>query len=105
MGEKNLLIDIGYQQRNYSRDTRKHLLLSIHYFQQPRWLTVGNEGFIIRHQKSGNKNVIVIAANSDVGVLYGVFHFLRLLQTNQNIQTAIGFGSPKNTVPCIESLG
>ncbi len=26
---------------------------------------------------------VVIAANDDVGVLYGVFHFLRLLQTQQ----------------------
>ena len=25
------------------------------------------------------------AANTDVGVLYGAFHFLRLLQTNQRI--------------------
>jgi alpha-glucuronidase len=29
----------------------------------------------------------VIAANTDIGVLYGAFHFLRLLQTNQRIDT------------------
>jgi alpha-glucuronidase len=47
---------------------------------------LGKEGFIISTKKVNNKNIIAIAANSDMGVLYGVFHFLRLLQTNQNIQ-------------------
>ena len=46
---------------------------------------LGKEGFIITTKKADQKNVIVIAANSDIGVLYGVFHFLRLLQTHQNI--------------------
>lgn len=46
----------------------------------------GNEGFVILTAKSNGKNVIAIAANNDIGVLYGVFHFLRLLQTQQNIQ-------------------
>jgi alpha-glucuronidase len=47
---------------------------------------IGKEGFIIRSVKAPQKNKIVIAANTDIGVLYGVFHFLRLIQTNQNIQ-------------------
>jgi alpha-glucuronidase len=46
----------------------------------------GNEGFIIRSVKSGQKNITVIAANTDIGVMYGVFHFLRLIKTNQNIR-------------------
>src|SRR6185436_6173240 len=41
---------------------------------------LGKEGFVISTRKTDQKNVIVIAANSDVGVLYGVFHFLRQLQ-------------------------
>ena len=47
---------------------------------------IGKEGFIIESKKINQKNVIVIAANTDVGALYGCFHFLRLLQTQQNIQ-------------------
>lgn len=43
----------------------------------------GPEGFMIRSQKNG----IVISANTDTGLLYGVFHFLRLLQTRQSIQS------------------
>ena len=53
---------------------------------------LGSEGFKIVsikriHNKLGGgvNNVIVITANTDVGILYGVFHFLRLLQTHQNI--------------------
>lgn len=41
----------------------------------------GTEGFSIH---STNKTTI-IAANTRIGVLYGVFHFLRLLQTQQSI--------------------
>jgi alpha-glucuronidase len=47
---------------------------------------LGKEGFIISTKKINTKNIIVIAANSDAGVLYGVFQFLRLLQTQQSIQ-------------------
>ena len=53
--------------------------------------SVGTEGFIIRRKGY----VFVIGANSDLGVLYGVFHFLRLLQTNQNIQQLSVSTSPK----------
>ena len=47
---------------------------------------LGNEGFIIRAATTGNKNIILITANTDAGILYGVFHFLRLLQTHQSLQ-------------------
>ena len=47
---------------------------------------LGEEGFIIRTTVSNSKKLIVIAAASDKGVLYGVFHLLRLLQTQQSIQ-------------------
>jgi alpha-glucuronidase len=47
---------------------------------------LGKEGFFISTKKINNKNIIAITANSDIGVLYGVFHFLRFLQTHQNIQ-------------------
>jgi len=55
---------------------------------------IGEEGFIIKTAKSNQKNIILIAANTDVGVLYGCFHFLRLLQTHQNIQRLSIISSP-----------
>src|SRR5688572_22497515 len=47
---------------------------------------LGNEGYLIRAAKVDGHPVTVIAANADVGVLYGSFHFLRLLQTRQRIE-------------------
>ncbi len=41
----------------------------------------GKEGYVIRSATAGGRSVIAIAANEDVGVLHGVFHFLRLMQT------------------------
>jgi alpha-glucuronidase len=55
----------------------------------------GDEGFVIVTSKQDQKNIIAIAANTDVGVLHGVFHFLRLLQTQQNIQNLSITSAPK----------
>src|SRR2546425_10551500 len=43
----------------------------------------GPEGFVIRALAIGGRRAIVIAANRDVGVLYGAFQLLRLLQTER----------------------
>src|SRR5262249_34218732 len=43
------------------------------------------EGFIIRSTRIADKPVTVIAANSEIGALFGSFHFLRLIQTSQAI--------------------
>jgi alpha-glucuronidase len=47
--------------------------------------TAGDEGYLIRGMTIDGHRAIVIAANQDVGVLYGAFHFLRLLQTRQPV--------------------
>ncbi len=52
---------------------------------------IGNEGFIIK-AKPGKT---IITANTDVGLLYGVFHFLRLMQTQQPVTTLSIISSPK----------
>ena len=43
------------------------------------------EGYIIREASVDGKKTIVITAKEDIGILYGVFHFLRLMQTNSSI--------------------
>ncbi|MDN4501852.1 alpha-glucuronidase family glycosyl hydrolase [Alteromonadaceae bacterium BrNp21-10] len=53
--------------------------------------TIGNEGFVI-HSLNGKT---YIAANSDIGLLYGTFRFLRLLQTEQSIKQLSISESPK----------
>lgn len=40
------------------------------------------EGYLIRSSKIDGKDVTVIVAREDIGVLYGVFHYLRLMQTH-----------------------
>jgi alpha-glucuronidase len=53
---------------------------------QPSGLEIaGDEGYIIRSLSLNNRTVTVIAANKSKGVLYGVFHFIRLIQNRQAI--------------------
>lgn len=47
---------------------------------------LGNEGYVVRTIQRGSHPTIVIASQSDVGALYGTFHFLRLLQTLHPIE-------------------
>jgi alpha-glucuronidase len=48
---------------------------------------LGDEGYYIFSTTIQGRRSVVIAANKDVGVLYGAFHLIRLLQTRQRIQT------------------
>ena len=43
----------------------------------------GSQGYAIRSTTIDGHSTLVIAAEDDVGVLYGVFHLLRLMQTRQ----------------------
>jgi alpha-glucuronidase len=56
--------------------------------------SLGKEGFsVITFNKT--KNITLITANTEIGCLYGVFHFLRLLQTHQSIQALNIISIPK----------
>jgi alpha-glucuronidase len=46
----------------------------------------GEEGFVIRSTRVAGKRATVIAANTEIGVLYGAFRLLRLLQTGQALE-------------------
>jgi alpha-glucuronidase len=48
---------------------------------------LGNDGFIIRRFKGDG--TILVAANTDIGALYGVYEFLRLLRTGLSDLSAI----------------
>ncbi len=47
---------------------------------------LGGEGFLIYTQPNGGHPRIIITGNTAVSTLYGTFHFLRLLQTHQDIR-------------------
>lgn len=52
---------------------------------------IGDEGFIIK-AKPGKT---FITGNTDIAVLYGIFHYLRLLQTNQQVSNLNIVSVPK----------
>lgn len=56
---------------------------------------LSDEGYLIRSSKIEGKQVTVIAARTDVGVLYGVFRYLRLMQTNQSLDKLAIKENPK----------
>ncbi len=47
---------------------------------------LGTEGFLITTRVTDGKPVTVLTANTDIGVLYAAFHFIRLVQTQQSLQ-------------------
>lgn len=56
---------------------------------------LGAEGFLIRSATIHGKRVTVIAANSDIGVLYGVFRLLKLIQMRQPLDALDIVDAPK----------
>jgi alpha-glucuronidase len=56
---------------------------------------VGNEGYIVRSAQWDEGSGIVIAANTDVGLLYGVFRLLRHIQTHRPIEGVSIIESPR----------
>jgi len=56
---------------------------------------LGEEGFLILSHPAGSHNWIVITGNSASAVLTGTFHFLRLLQTHQDIHALDLSSSPR----------
>ncbi|MGN0920841.1 MAG: alpha-glucuronidase family glycosyl hydrolase [Cellvibrio sp.] len=60
-----------------------------------RLKALGDEGFIIEQTKVNKRPTLVVAANTDIGALYGSFHLLRLLQTQSSIETLSVASKPK----------
>ncbi|TVR75162.1 MAG: alpha-glucuronidase [Marinilabiliales bacterium] len=56
---------------------------------------LGPEGFLIEEVSTGRYPAIIIAAQTDIGVLYGTFHLLRLLQTQQSLENITVSSSPR----------
>jgi alpha-glucuronidase len=57
--------------------------------------TVGPEGFVLRTATVGDQSCTVLAANEDVGILYGAFCLLRHLQTGRAREALPIAESPK----------
>ena len=59
--------------------------------------TLGEEGYLLRSAQVEGRDVVVVAAREDIGVLYGVFHLLRLLQTGVSLEGLEVRESPATT--------
>lgn len=49
-------------------------------------LKMDDDGFLIRSTRTGNDRWTIIASSSEAGLVWGMFTFLRLLQTDSNIR-------------------
>ncbi len=47
---------------------------------------LGDDGYLLRQVQMDGRALLLVAAHNDIGVLYGVFHLLRLLQTGAPLQ-------------------
>lgn len=54
-----------------------------------------NDGYVILYKNINGKACIVIAAYTEIGVLYGAFNFIRLLQTAESLENLQIVTSPK----------
>ena len=52
---------------------------------------LGTEGFLIRSVPKNGRDIMLIAAATDRGVMYGAFYLLRLLQSDIASRTSISF--------------
>ena len=62
----------------------------------------GPEGFVIRALPVRGHHAIVVAANRDIGVLYGVFHLLRLLQTGESLARLNVVSAPRYSLRLLD---
>src|SRR5690625_5384279 len=57
---------------------------------------IGDEGYLIEEREVDGETLLVIAANEEIGVLYGVFHLLRLIQTEQPLHGIEVLSAPRS---------
>ncbi len=55
----------------------------------------GSEGYLILSTGKSDSKQIIIAANTSRGLLYGTFHFLRLMQTGQSLENLSILQNPR----------
>ncbi|WP_313244242.1 alpha-glucuronidase family glycosyl hydrolase [Stenotrophomonas rhizophila] len=56
---------------------------------------LGDEGYLLRQTRIDGRDVLLVAAPRDIGMLYGVFHLLRLLQTGASLDALEVRESPR----------
>ncbi len=57
--------------------------------------SLGEEGYLLKRARRDGRDILLVASRSDIGVLYGTFHLLRLLQTGVSLDHLDLHESPK----------
>ena len=57
--------------------------------------SLGNDGYLLKSAEFNGTKMTVVAANTDVGLLYGTFHLLRLIETHQSVASLDISSRPK----------
>lgn len=56
---------------------------------------LGADGFVIATTRQGGRKLIIVCSNTPVAALYGTFHFIRLLQMHQQVDSLEIVSTPK----------
>jgi alpha-glucuronidase len=62
---------------------------------QKEWQSLGEEGYFLFSKNILGKSCLLIGANTDIGLLYGSFELLRLLQTNSPVKSLHLISAPR----------
>lgn len=65
------------------------------YLSESELTQLGKEGYLVKAISQKESSRFLITAKDPVGLLYGTFHFLKLLQTNQNLASINILENPK----------
>jgi alpha-glucuronidase len=57
--------------------------------------TLGREGYLIKAAEISGHKALVIASNEEIGLLYGTFHLLRIMQTQKSLNDINTASKPK----------
>jgi alpha-glucuronidase len=91
---KNIPVKTSVQQGIILAGTASQSPIIAQLISKDHLVSAGKEGFIIRSVSYQGKKIMIITANHDIGVLYGSFHLLRLLQMHQSISNLSIVSSP-----------
>jgi alpha-glucuronidase len=80
----------------FTKDRRNANVVIIINQQLPK--LISNDGFSITTEMNSARKQILIQSKSTIGLLYGTFHLIRLLQTEQHIQILNIVSNPTNNL-------
>jgi alpha-glucuronidase len=75
--------------------TPKHSRIIASLGSQGKLAGIGREGYIIKNLSRQGKRLFIIGANTEIGVLYGTYSFLQLLQTRKPLDNLDITDKPK----------